>query len=319
MNIIKKLTAAVIAAAAVCLMSVQADAISPDTPFPIAWQQGENSGAERQRTAYINDEESWCHYPWNRGTETGNTVGKAGCSLLSVVNTLYYHTGEFINPVILAEYALEEGYRTVGYDGVRKEFFEAFTVDFGYEYGMTYSGETKSAEETLAHIRAGGVSSSNIYGHCISIVDYDEENGLYLLLDSSQLSTRCDNIEWADRLNGVTWLDEETLMTVGAYGNYGIEGRASHLFEIDYTFVAELYDADSNGVIGLDDATAVLNYYALYAAGYEDLKLHPHPVRNMICLKAADVDKNGSINIDDAVEILTKYASNAAGSPDTDE
>lgn len=309
MNITKKLTAAVLTiAASVSMISIPAGALSPDTPFPIAWQQGERSGAERQRTAYINDAESWCHYPWNRGTETGNTVGKAGCSLLSVVNGVFYHTGRFVSPVMLADYTLENGYRVVGEDGVVEDFFEAFVIDFGEEYGMSYEGYTKSAEETLSHVREGGAASSNIYGHWVSIADYDEENDLYLLLDSSQLSTRCDNLEWTDRLNGVTWLPAETFLEAGKSGYYGIEGRYSALFSFDYTFTAELLDADGSGDIGLDDASAVLSYYAKTAAGFEDVKLHPHPTQNKVCVLAADADKNGVINIDDASRILTRYA-----------
>lgn len=62
-----------------CMLSLWSSfslsASAEDTiPSPIAWQQGEGSGAEEQRLAYLPEVDNWCDYPWNRGTETGNTV-----------------------------------------------------------------------------------------------------------------------------------------------------------------------------------------------------------------------------------------------------
>ena len=320
MEIIKKLAPAVLTiSSAVSIITFDVQAVSPDTPYPIAWQQGEKSGAELQRSAYIPETESWCHYPWNRGTETGNTVGKAGCSLFSVINGVYYRTGNFISPVFLADYTLEKGYRTEGYSGVKVEFFEEFALEYGDEYGMTYAGNTDSAEETLAHVRAGGVSSSNIYGHWVTIADYDAENDLYLMLDSSQLSTRCDNIEWTDRQNGVAWLSADTFLEEGKSGYFGIDGRYSALYNFDYTFSAEHCDADGSGSVDLGDSSAVLGFYAKGSAGYENPKLHPHPIQNDVCIEAADADSNSVIDIDDAKEILSKYAETASSNGDAEQ
>lgn len=94
-----------------CILSLWSSfslsASAEDTiPFPIAWQQSEGSGAEEQRLAYLPEVDNWCDYPWNRGTETGNTVGQAGCSLLSIINAVYYRTGTFLHPTKLAQFAL---------------------------------------------------------------------------------------------------------------------------------------------------------------------------------------------------------------------
>ena len=105
-------------------LSVQAAELN--TPFPIAWQQSEDAGADIQRSNYLPEEESWCNYPWNRGSETNNTIGLAGCSLLSVVNSVYYKTGQFINPTVLADDALEKSYRRPGVSGVALDFFPGF-------------------------------------------------------------------------------------------------------------------------------------------------------------------------------------------------
>ncbi len=311
---ISKLTAFIISAVIAGMACANtAEALSPYTPFPIAWQQRESAGAENHRLSYIPEEPNWCDYPWNRGDETDNTVGEAGCSLFSFLNIVFYRTGQFISPTELAQYALDEGYRTEGVTGVLVDFFPAAVTDYASDYGMTYDGYSKSAEEVLAHIREGGFSSSNIYGHWIAIADYDEENDLYLILDSCRDCVRCNNIEWTDRENGIAWLTSEELLEEGKSGYYGIESRFSALYSFDYTITADTGDADGNGKLSIEDALSVLTYYAEGTVGREGLRLHPHPELNEQCLIAADFDGNGEINISDATEILSEYANRSAG------
>ncbi len=311
---LSKLTSFIISAGiagAVCTST--AEALSPYTPFPIAWQQRETAGAENHRLSYIPEEPNWCDYPWNRGDETGNTVGDAGCSLFSFLNIVFYRTGRFISPTELAQYALEKDYRTVGVDGVQVDFFKAAVTDYAADYGMSYDGYSKSAEEVLAHIREGGFSSSNVYGHWIAIVDYSEEKDLYLILDSCQDCVRCKNIEWTDRGNGIAWLTPEELLEEGKSGYYGIEKRYSALYSFDYIITADKGDADGNGELNIGDALSVLIYYAEGSVGRENLRLHPHPELNEKCLIAADFDENGEINISDAGKILMEYANRSVG------
>ena len=316
---VQKLSNRLLRMAAVCLGAGMiwvspGNVYAAEAPFPIAWQQGEADGAEAQRMKYLPWASSWYDYPWNRGTETGNTVGLAGCSLFSVINGVYYHTGQFIEPKILADFALEEGYRTPGVSGVLVEFFPAFSEAFGEEYGVEFVGDTKEAEEVLAHVRSGGTSSSNVYGHWITIADYDEENDLYLILDSAIHCQRCANIEWTDKENGIAWLTPEELLEEGKSGYYGIDQRHSALFVFEeHTFAAEPGDANGNGVVNISDATAVLTYYAQSAAALDPDVLHLHPEQNAVCLEAADMDGNGALDISDATAILELYAKRAAG------
>lgn len=315
-NKIKMLSAAValsISFTSFLMLPSAAHALSPYTPFPIAFQQDEQSGAEVQRMSFLPEFPNWCDYPWNRGTETGNTVGKAACSLFSVINNVYYNTGVVIDPTVVAQYALDNGYRTPGYDGVILNFFPAFAKDFGGEFGMTFCGGTSSAQTVLSHVRSGGSASTNIYGHWITIADYDEENDLYLIFDSSQTNARCENITWTDRENGIAWLSPDILLATGAYRTYGINGRYSALYSFDYTFTSEMGDADGNGSIGIGDATSVLTHYAFESAGMEPPPYHAHPTRNELCRTAADINGDSVINIDDATAILEIYAENASG------
>lgn len=294
-------------------MPMEANAVSIDTPFPIAFQQNEESGAEIQREAYLPELDNWCDYPWNRGSETGNTVGKAACSLFSVINNIYYHTGEIADPTELAQYALDKGYRRAGVEGVAIDFFYGFIKDHGAEYGMSFVSGTTSSSKVLEHVRNGGAASSNIYGHWIAIADYDAENDLYLILDSAQACNRCKNITWTDRENGIAWLTYEELAANAKNGYYGVNNMYSALYNFDYTFTGEYGDANGDGKVGIDDATTVLTQYSYAAAELEPLSYHPHPLKNELCEMLADYDGDGVITLDDATNILSCYARRAAG------
>lgn len=262
-----------------CMLSLWSSfslsASAEDTiPFPIAWQQSEGGGAEEQRLAYLPEVDNWCDYPWNRGTETGNTVGQAGCSLLSIVNAVYYRTGSFLHPAKLAQFALDNGYRIPGVDGAAMGFFPAVAQAYAEESHMTFTGWTTQAAKVLAHLRNGGTASANIAGHWIALVDYDVTTDQYLMLDSSQISSRAEHIAWTDRENGVAWLSEAVLLENGRNGYYGINNRYSALYTFDdpYTLGDVNQDGvgadiDGDGVVTVQDATAILSYYAQQAAG----------------------------------------------------
>ena len=319
LKILPAVCSVILSCAVLRICSVNADALSPCTPFPIAWQQRDDAGAENQRLSYIPELENWCYYPWNRGTETNNTVGLAGCSLFSVINNVYYHTGNVPDPRVLADFAIREGYRTAGVSGVKAEFFYGFVTEFGAQYGMQYAGSTRSAEEVLAHVRNGGSSSSNVYGHWINIADYDEENDLYLILDSCHTCPRGNNITWTDKENGVAWLTPGELLEKGKSGYYGIDERYSVLYTFDYTFTALQSDANADGVVDTKDAQAVLVNYAFASAGIQPPSFHAHPKQNELCEIAADANGDGAVNTEDAEYILDIYAKTAAVSDNEEE
>ncbi|MDY2510777.1 MAG: dockerin type I domain-containing protein [Ruminococcus callidus] len=276
-------------------------------PFPIAWQQSEEAGAEWQRQTYLPEEENWCDYPWNRGSETGNTVGLAGCSLLSVVNSVYYKTGTFINPAELAQFALDNGYRIPGVDGAAMGFFPAVAQVYAERSHMTFQQWTSNAETVLLHVQNGGTACANIVGHWVAIVDYDAETDQYLMLDSSQTSKRAANINWTDRQNGVAWLSATELLANGKSGYYGINGRYSALYTFDFSWECLQGDANDDGQISIEDACIVLEYYANTAAGI-DMPLHQQAEQNTARLTACDVNGDGIISIEDATAILSYYA-----------
>lgn len=221
--------------------------VNSSCPFPIAWQQGNtqvSSGpesAERQRQNYLSNEAVWYNYPWlgSDGTAASATVGSSACSVLSLVNVIYYKTRHFVNPRGPAQYALDKGYRKKGQSGVTTpDFFASYIRDYGTQYGMSYSGYTTNASSALEHVRNGGAISSCISGHWIAIVDYNTNTGRYLMLDSSAVSKRTNNISsyWTDKSNGVAWVPASIFTASPKSQYYGFNGN----YSIKYSFSSPL-------------------------------------------------------------------------------
>ena len=74
----------------------------------------------------------------------------------------------------------------------------------------------------------------------------------------------------------------------------------------DQSAGAEKGDINQDGTVGIDDATAVLDYYAKTAAGIDTA-----------AIANADIDGDGNITMSDATYILTYYAMTSAGLPCT--
>ncbi len=71
-------------------------------------------------------------------------------------------------------------------------------------------------------------------------------------------------------------------------------------------------DVDGNCTIDVEDAVAVLTYYAQQSAGLDPI-FSETPMLHAKALVAADVNGDNVISIEDAVGILTYYAQESAG------
>ncbi|MBO5227309.1 MAG: leucine-rich repeat protein [Ruminococcus sp.] len=74
----------------------------------------------------------------------------------------------------------------------------------------------------------------------------------------------------------------------------------------------EIGDVSGDGTVGVDDATLVLTYYAMNAAGLE-MTFNEDSAVNERLMAAADTDMDSLVSISDATMVLTYYAQNAAG------
>ncbi len=172
----------------------------------IAWQQGD--GSEEQRKKYLTGIAAWQNHPWTVINNSDQTIGNSACGLFSVINSVYYKTENFLNPIAVADWAKAKGYRTA-HSGVLDSFFQAYANAYGSSYGFRFAGRMYSTAAALQHIRNGGTICANIPGHWIAVVDYDSKTGKYLLLDSAASFPRCDSIpNW--KSTGVAWVSAST-------------------------------------------------------------------------------------------------------------
>ena len=90
--------------------------------------------------------------------------------------------------------------------------------------------------------------------------------------------------------------------------------------ETTVTHVAyEKGDVDGNCAVNVEDAVAVLTYYAKRSAGMDPI-FSESPMQHAKAMIASDVDGDSVISVEDAVAILTYYARQSAGlNPDWSE
>lgn len=116
-----------------------------------------------------------------------NTIAGSACGVLSSVNAVYALNGQFMDPVIVADYAVKKHYRVEG-SGTMYTFVAAAARHFGPAYGYRYSGATLSLSRLQKHLKSGGTAVGYVPGHYIAIADY--QNGKYLVLDSYAMPKR---------------------------------------------------------------------------------------------------------------------------------
>ena len=180
--------------------SMKAEALTCTAPSPIAWQQG--SYSESQRTSYLIGVNKWYDHIWkNRGTSY--TIGGSACGIFSLINSVYYKTGNFLDPTYVADWARDNGFGTS--NGVGTGFFKSYSDNFGSNYGFYYAGDVAKVSQALEHVRNGGTVCGCIPGHWIAIVDYNSSTDKYLILDSAGKSTRTNRLSWQSR--GVAWVN----------------------------------------------------------------------------------------------------------------
>ena len=78
-------------------------------------------------------------------------------------------------------------------------------------------------------------------------------------------------------------------------------------------------DVDGNSMVNVEDAVAVLTYYAKRSAGMNPI-FSEVPMQHAKAMVASDIDGDSIISVEDAVAILTYYARKSAGlNPDWSE
>lgn len=148
----------------------------------------------------------WCGKAY--GSE--GTMGTAGCGILATVNAVYALTGQYMDVMKLADYAVETGLRIVG-SGTDDGIFQAAARKYGSTYGFTYDGKSGSIETLKKKLQKGDVATVHVIGHYVAVTAYDEKKDKYLLLDSNCLPKR-ETTAFGD------WISPARLMDGYLYG-----------------------------------------------------------------------------------------------------
>lgn len=126
------------------------------------------------------------------GPVHGDYSGKmaaAGCATVAMTNMTYALTGQFLDPMAVADFAVEQHYRIVG-SGTEDEVFQAAAQEFGEAYGFRYVTRCYSTTEMRDYLKKGCVAISYVPGHYVTVADYKEEDKTYLVLDSHPIPRR---------------------------------------------------------------------------------------------------------------------------------
>lgn len=141
----------------------------------------------------------WCATPYGGG----GSMGTAGCGVLATVNAVYALSGQYMDVMELADYAVEKNYRIVG-SGTDDGIFKAACQKFGRKYNFAWDGKSGSIDMLKKKLAAGDVAIVHVQGHYVAIGAYDKKKKKYLLLDSNYLPKRATSAfgDWisVDRL-----------------------------------------------------------------------------------------------------------------------
>lgn len=125
---------------------------------------------------------------WSYYTLGGGDIGSSACGLLSLVNTVNYLTGNFIEPINLADYAYSIGaYNGPIGGGTARYVLYRQLEDYEAKYGfkMRVLGREDNIDNPLVieSLEKGEVLIALVPGHFIGIMDYDKDTDSFLVYD----------------------------------------------------------------------------------------------------------------------------------------
>ena len=131
---------------------------------------------------------AWCRKSY--GSE--GCMGTAGCGILATVNAVYSLTGQYMDVMELADYAVDKHYRIIG-SGTDEGIFKAACKKYGKKYGFEWDGSSKKIKTLKKKLKEGKTAAVHVPGHYVCISAYNEKTKKYLLLDSNYLPKRKDS------------------------------------------------------------------------------------------------------------------------------
>lgn len=165
---------------------------------------------------------AWARKDYGNVSDYSGKMAAAGCGVVAITNAVYALNGQFVDPMLFADYAVEKHYRIIG-AGTHDGIFKAAAKKFGDAYGFTYIKTTYSTSEVREYLKKGCVAISHVPGHYVTIADFNKKTKKYLVLDSHPIKSRPTSPFG-------NWFKRERLerggLTSSAYYIYGVPGQA---------------------------------------------------------------------------------------------
>ena len=167
-----------------------------------------------------------CDERWSSVKVGSLTIRQSACGICGICNAVYYLTGAKFDLVETAEWAHNKGYfntDTVAgcYRSVFKHSGEAFGSTYGYE-ATAFIFNSITSTELIQHIMDGGTAVLHVPSHFMTLIDYDPETEMYLVIDSMPGDTGKTNERTGITHTGGDWLTAQTLSS----GNTKVDGYA---------------------------------------------------------------------------------------------
>lgn len=165
---------------------------------------------------------AWARKDYGNVSDYSGKMAAAGCGVVAITNAVYALNGQFVDPMLFADYAVEKHYRIIG-SGTQDGIFKAAAKQFGQAYGFSYVKTSYSTSEVREYLKKGCVAISHVPGHYVTIADFNPKTKKYLVLDSHPIKSRPTS-------SFGNWFSRERLerggLTSSAYYIYGALGQA---------------------------------------------------------------------------------------------
>lgn len=138
---------------------------------------------------FLQYDPDWAANDYGNVDNYSGKMAAAGCGVVAITNAVYALNGQFIDPMLLADYAVEKEYRILG-SGTDDGIFPAAASRYGEAYGFYYVGKTNNTYKMRDYLKEGCVAISHVPGHYVTVADYNEKKEKYLVLDSHPIAAR---------------------------------------------------------------------------------------------------------------------------------
>lgn len=132
---------------------------------------------------------AWARKDYGNVSDYSGKMAAAGCGVVAITNAVYALNGQFVDPMLFADFAVKKHYRIIG-SGTQDGVFKGAAKEFGAAYGFSYVKTSYSLSEVRDYLQKGYVAISHVPGHYVTIADFNPKTKKYLVLDSHPIKSR---------------------------------------------------------------------------------------------------------------------------------